>query len=99
MNSSGSRNDCVLFYGKPVKEISYTNEWLLVEESLVPLFVMSVVVGHLILLLLGMSRRVAGDDDLHLFMCSKSFEATPEMLNKKKKNLMNRQKTERRLVM
>lgn len=60
-------------------------------------FVMRMVVGHLILLLLGMSRRVAGDDDLHLFMCSKSFEATPEM--PKKKNLMNRQKTERRLVM
>lgn len=34
LNSSGSCNDCVLFYGKPVKEISYTNEWLLVEESL-----------------------------------------------------------------
>lgn len=62
-------------------------------------FVMRMVVGHLILLLLGMSRRVAGDDDLHLFMCSKSFEATPEMPKKKKKNLMNRQKTERRLVM
>lgn len=89
----------VFYFMVNPSEISYTNEWLLVEESLVPLFVMRMVVGHLILLLLGMSRRVAGDDDLHLFMCSKSFEATPEMLNNKKKNLMNRQKTEIRLVM